>query len=465
MVSVSVVVPVYNKARYLKRCLDSICAQTLKDIEIICVDDGSTDHSLQILKKYAEEDQRIKILTQENQFAGVARNHGMKHATGKYISFLDADDYFEPEMLERMFCRAEEDALDVVICRYTTWCQESGRQIIPDWSFADSFFIQKELFSGDSLKHAGIFQIAKGWAWDKLFRLEFVRQCGYEFLNFRSSEDGFFVYMLVARAKRLSYMDDLFVTYTVNDLASLSNTKEKDWMNGLKMLLLIKDEMERLNIYQVYQQSFLNEVVRYLDWYLKTMNSSKAFKNCYIYIQRVIEPEMGILSHSQEYYFEKKYYEKYGKIINLTLEEYFFEREKIYSKLLLEQREKINEQRKILERRALEEKAWVFPYRLIEKGKTIILYGAGKIGKSYYSQLIDSQFCKEVIWVDKKYDEYITKGMDVQSPGIIFQREYDFIFLAIKDETVQEEIKSCLLSQGVQPGKIRCYEDHRGLDR
>ena len=112
MVKVSVIIPVYNVEPYLKQCMDSVVGQTLKDIEIICVDDGSTDGSLDILKEYATEDSRIQIIEQKNAGAGAARNNGMRHATGKYLSFLDSDDFFEPRMLEKAYDLAEKDQAD-----------------------------------------------------------------------------------------------------------------------------------------------------------------------------------------------------------------------------------------------------------------------------------------------------------------------------------------------------------------
>lgn len=90
-VAVSVVVPVYNTAQYLNQCVDSLINQTFRDIEFIFVDDGSTDNSVEILEQYQKTDRRIKVLKQKNLHAGVARNNGMKEATGKYIVFLDSD--------------------------------------------------------------------------------------------------------------------------------------------------------------------------------------------------------------------------------------------------------------------------------------------------------------------------------------------------------------------------------------
>ena len=89
---VSVVLPVYNVGKYLRQCMDSIVGQTLEEIEIICVDDGSSDDSPQILQEYARKDPRVRVICQQNQGAGAARNHGLSVAQGEYLSFLDSDD-------------------------------------------------------------------------------------------------------------------------------------------------------------------------------------------------------------------------------------------------------------------------------------------------------------------------------------------------------------------------------------
>ena len=112
---VSVIIPVYNVEEYLRQCLDSVREQTLSDIEIICVNDSSTDGSLSILEEYAKKDPRIQVVTQPNGGAGAARNKGLSMAAGKYLSFLDSDDFFEPDMLELAYKKAEEDKADFVV--------------------------------------------------------------------------------------------------------------------------------------------------------------------------------------------------------------------------------------------------------------------------------------------------------------------------------------------------------------
>ena len=113
---VSVILPVYNVSDYLRQCMDSIVGQTLKDIEIICVDDGSTDDSLAILKEYEAKDQRVKVIQQANAGAGAARNKGLEIATGEYLSFLDSDDFVDVNMYEQLYLKAKAKDIDVVYC-------------------------------------------------------------------------------------------------------------------------------------------------------------------------------------------------------------------------------------------------------------------------------------------------------------------------------------------------------------
>lgn len=160
-----------------------------------------------------------------------------------------------------------------------------------------------------------------------------------------------------------------------------------------------------------------------------------------------------------EYYFQKNLYDWYCNVNSLSFEEYLFQmREKNFG-IMAEQREIMQRQKAaaLKQSEALRERDWVFPFRLFEKGKIIVIYGAGKIGSTYYSQLIESQFCKEVIWVDQNFVEYAAKGMNVQNPVIIFKIEFDYIFVAIKNKDTQKEVQKHLMEEGVHPGKIRCY--------
>ena len=111
---ISVIMPVYNTSQYLRRSIESVLNQTFKDFELICINDGSTDNSLQILEEYATTDSRIKIINQENSGAGYSRNVGISRSTGKYLAFLDADDWYDENFLFDVYKAATENNADVV---------------------------------------------------------------------------------------------------------------------------------------------------------------------------------------------------------------------------------------------------------------------------------------------------------------------------------------------------------------
>ncbi|WP_054834619.1 glycosyltransferase [Methanobrevibacter arboriphilus] len=126
-VKISVIIPVYNAEKYLKQCLNSITKQTLRDIEIICINDGSTDNSLKILREYAEKDERFKIINQKNAGAGSARNVGLDNATGEYVSFIDADDWIKHKLYKKLYSIAEKENLDIIMFKMINYDHEKDK--------------------------------------------------------------------------------------------------------------------------------------------------------------------------------------------------------------------------------------------------------------------------------------------------------------------------------------------------
>ena len=131
MPKISIVIAVYNAEKYLHKCLDSLVNQTLQDIEIVCVNDGSLDSSLDILNKYAQKDGRFKIISQENQGPGVARNCGVHQATGEYLMIADPDDWFELDACELAYNQITKNKNDMVFFGYQSFYEENA-EIVPD---------------------------------------------------------------------------------------------------------------------------------------------------------------------------------------------------------------------------------------------------------------------------------------------------------------------------------------------
>ena len=126
MPEVSVIIPVYNSEKYVEKCICSVMAQTLPELEIIIINDGSIDESGKILRKLAQKDSRIILLEQENKGVAAARNLGVEKATGKYLTFVDGDDYLQEDYIEKMYSLAEKETLDMVICGQT-YVDEGGK--------------------------------------------------------------------------------------------------------------------------------------------------------------------------------------------------------------------------------------------------------------------------------------------------------------------------------------------------
>lgn len=126
---VSIIVPIYNSETYLEECLDSIINQTLKEIEIICVNDGSTDNSLDILNRYASNDDRITIINKQNTGYGNSMNVGIDHAKGEYIGIVESDDYIKPHMYETLYNKAIEHDLDLIRADFEQFMGEGSNRV------------------------------------------------------------------------------------------------------------------------------------------------------------------------------------------------------------------------------------------------------------------------------------------------------------------------------------------------
>lgn len=177
-IKVSVIIPVYNVENYLRECLNSVINQTLKDIEIICINDDSTDGSLAILKEYAIKDKRIKIVCQDNVGAGAARNIGLKMAKGKYLSFLDSDDFFDYTMLEKSYNKVIENKADIVVFGANMYDANTKNQECL-YSF-NKLHTQIYPFSYKDIT-VSIFKAFNNVAWNKIFKRDFILRNGIVF--------------------------------------------------------------------------------------------------------------------------------------------------------------------------------------------------------------------------------------------------------------------------------------------
>ncbi len=202
MVKVSVIVPVYKAEKYLDICLDSLINQTFEDFEVICVNDGSPDNCINILRNYSKLDSRIKIFSQKNQGLSSARNTGLKYAKGEYITFVDSDDFLAPSALEKMYSNITENKSDYMFSYVY--------QVYPDrlfyWELPNIKDFQKHIYSpvfNENVLGADFYLKFIYSAWAKMYRHEFIKDFSFpEGLIF---EDMPFFANCYLRAERISY--------------------------------------------------------------------------------------------------------------------------------------------------------------------------------------------------------------------------------------------------------------------
>lgn len=167
---ISVIMPIYNAEQYLPRCIDSLLNQTMTDFELLCIDDGSTDSSSLIVKRYMQYDDRIKLFSQENKGVSAARNYGIDYASGEYIAFVDADDWVEPDYLEWLYNAATQRNVKVAVC---------GHDIMTDENYiAEQGKETGLLFQNAALEIALRPDGYQGYLWNKLFHRSLFSETG-----------------------------------------------------------------------------------------------------------------------------------------------------------------------------------------------------------------------------------------------------------------------------------------------
>lgn len=309
---VTVIIPVYNGERYLKQCMDSIVGQTLKDIEILCVDDGSSDKSLEIMESYMHRDKRIKVICQKNSGAGAARNKGMSLAKGEYLSFLDADDFFEPDMLEQTYKKAKKQNAQVLVFGSDQYREDLGTFCQVGWTLRKHALPPYRPMDHRTFTE-NVFKVFVGWTWDKLFEREFVQGYKLNFQEQRTSNDLLFVFMAIVLAERIEIEEKILVHQRRNNPKSLSNTREQSWQCFYEALTALRINLVKYGLYYELEQDFINYALHFSLWNLNTLQGEKKRELCKMLKKRWFR-ELGITEHKKEYFYDQREYEQYREM-------------------------------------------------------------------------------------------------------------------------------------------------------
>ena len=254
---VSVILPIYNVGQYLTQCLNSLISQTLYDIEIICVNDGSTDNCYDILEEYKQKDGRIKVIHKENEGTGIARNTGLKAATGECIAFVDPDDWVKDNMLERLYGLIKEKDLDIAMCMPDGF-DEGNQKNAPFPYFVDDNFKNIPVDRVFNWRDISPFSYPM-CVWNKLYKRKFLTEHNIDFAERLDFEDHKVIFGALFYAKRIFFIREKLYVYRYNRKGSILSDSNKRLMDRMKMFDIVKKIMEDTGAYSVLK----NELILY----------------------------------------------------------------------------------------------------------------------------------------------------------------------------------------------------------
>jgi len=277
MVKVSIIVPVYNTENYLKKCLDSLVNQTLENIEILIVNDGSTDNSQKIIDEYKElYSNKIKIFNKSNGGLSDARNFAIPHTTGEYIGFVDSDDYIELDMFEKMYALAKTKNLDLVECNF-------------NWEYPNKIKID---YGIDYLEKKDFFLFGRVMVCNKLFKTSIIKDNNITFSKSLNYEDIEFFYNLIPYINNYSLINNSFYHYIQRENSIINNQTKKtadifiilnniiNFYKSNNLFDIYKTELEYLYIRFLLGSSFLR-IVKIKDKNLRKELLNKSINELY----------------------------------------------------------------------------------------------------------------------------------------------------------------------------------------
>lgn len=316
MSQISVIIPIYNCEKYLKECLSSLQNQSFSDFEVICINDCSTDKSKKILEEYAQKDNRIKILdNEENKGTAFCRNKGLDIVNSKYCMFLDADDFFDKTMLEKTFNKAEQTNADIVLFEVNQYDNKTHKvtkdytqEVDENWVFNAKTYPKS------------LFNIVSATPWDRLFKTDFIKNTGIRFLDLKTYYNLSFVCLTMLLADKIVKISEPLINYRVNFKKSYKKAKTFTDMNNA--LRYIYDyALRKIPFYEdIKHHIFDFEFIMYFN-YLESNHFNKKERQKYLnFLSSIFISDKYINSNKDkfnEYYYDLYYQTRNGAFGNL----------------------------------------------------------------------------------------------------------------------------------------------------
>lgn len=313
---VSIIVPIYNVEKYLDRCIQSLINQTLKEIEIVLVDDGSPDNCPQMCDEYAKKDSRIKVIHKKNAGLGYARNSGMEIMTGEYVAFVDSDDFVDVKMYEVLYESAKQNDCDAVFCGFRT---ETSKGI---WVNSDEVH-QNELWEKEEVQHFMLNMIASGprikkerlyqmSVWHSIYKNKIIKENEILFPSEREvvSEDIPFQIDFLLKADKVAYIKNVFYSYCLNGTSLTATFKFEKFDRFKRLRICLLDKCNSLDFRNRVNRLFIG-YSRSLCFQYCSINNSKS-----IHLKKVLEDNIWKTIDNE---FSVSYLPLYSRVIYMAI--------------------------------------------------------------------------------------------------------------------------------------------------
>ena len=317
-IKISIVLPVYNVANYLRKCLDSLVNQTFEDFEVICVNDGSTDLSLGILEGYSLTDSRFKIITQENQGLSGARNTGIQHVQGDYVLFVDSDDWLEETALEKLYDHVKGFNSDITMFKFKYYNENSSE--FSEGPFTNLEVINPSFYTGnfyymDVLDI--IFKISHA-PFNKLYKTSFLKDLDAQFLYGSYYEDLEFFYNVFLKAKKVSVLPEYLYFYRIRD-ESISTSGDEGSFDMFNVLETTKQNLIDAGIYAQVKNEWLMFVIVNLKYVYLRLNDNLKDEFIQKMKDKFDDYELGDAVIDENWHYEDKaFYESINEVNTYT---------------------------------------------------------------------------------------------------------------------------------------------------
>ena len=253
--TISVIIPVYNVEAYVEKCVRSVLAQTFGDLEVLCVDNGSTDQSVAVLNRLATEDNRVRVFSVENLGPGHSRNKGLDEARGQYILFVDSDDFVAPDLCAFLYEKIQDEQLDIAACEYYLYHNASGASEKVSHRFELRCKYDLSAAAGDTAADFADFAFASPFVWGKLYRREIIENRQIRF-PLGAVEDAPFSVSCLVQCKRVKRFEKYLYYYRVGREGSISGKGERMLLDGIRNFGVLEHNLKSYGVFEAVKETF-----------------------------------------------------------------------------------------------------------------------------------------------------------------------------------------------------------------